>query len=358
MAGFGFAGAAAGGADALEQIIVRKLREQQIAQEQAMEAQRIAQQSDQFGQSLAFNRERAATGAMQDAADNADRAQQRERQARLDQQAETDRNLARSKENNASGVKRMLVEGLRLRTTTPQDAALTAFGENIEVKPEDLDPEFPQRQRIELENIRSKNNLREIGAHGAESRATASVRAAGTRDSATQRRIDSKAKGFDAQPVVQRAQTLAEAAAFAASLNDNTTNPADDQGLIYNFAKSMDPDSAVRDGEYATIQKYAQSLAERYGFNAARVFSNTAFLTPEARRQLKATIVSRFQATRGQYDALRKTYTEQITGMGGDDADLVDYGAGWPAASPQTGGGGAVQEWTRDAQGRPVPVRR
>ena len=80
-----------------------------------------------------------------------------------------------------------------------------------------------------------------------------------------QTRVDAKARGFDALPIVKTTQKMAEAVAFADSLNANTTNPADDQALIYAFAKAMDPDSVVREGEYATVQKYAQSWAECSG---------------------------------------------------------------------------------------------
>ena len=154
---------------------------------------------------------------------------------------------------------------------------------------------------------------------------------------ATQRRIDAKVRAFDMQPVTKRAQTMAESVSFANSLDPNTKNPADDQALIYAFAKAMDPDSVVREGEYATIQKYAQSWAETFGFNAARVFSNTAFLTPDARANMKGTIQRRFEATRGQYENLRQNYAQQINRITGqqDGADLlVDYGGAFPDAAP------------------------
>ena len=167
---------------------------------------------------------------------------------------------------------------------------------------------------------------------------------------ATQRRVDMKARAFDAQPVVKRIQTMAEAVQFSEGLNQNTTNPADDQALIYAFAKAMDPDSVVREGEYATVQKYAQSWAERFGFDVARIFSNTVFLTPQARQNMKSTIRARYSAARPQYDNLRRSHAKQInqiTGRGDGETYLVDYAAGFPnesqqAPGPATGGSGAV----------------
>lgn len=248
-----------------------------------------------------------------------------------------------------------------VRRGAPRQEVLGAMQEaGQELRPADLaDPDKEYQRttadRRALVDLQHRNELEQIRTQGAESRATAGVRTSGTRDATTQRRIDAKAKGFDANPTVKRAQAMAEAASFAKSLKDDTTNPADDQALIYNYAKSMDPDSAVREGEYATIQKYAQSLAERLGFNAARVFSNTTFLTPEARKNLKASIVSRYQSTRGQYDSLRKAYVDQIAGMGGDDGDLIDYGAGFPsfddAAAPPAPGAGPAPGETRVING-------
>jgi hypothetical protein len=156
---------------------------------------------------------------------------------------------------------------------------------------------------------------------------------------ATQRRVDIKARAFDSQPIVKKIQTMAEAVTFADGLDPKTTNPADDQALIYSFAKAMDPESVVREGEYATVQKYAQSWAERFGFDVARIFSNTTFLTPEARANMKATIRARYQAARPQYDNVRQSYVTQInriTKQADGNDYLVDYGAAFPEAGSAT----------------------
>ena len=175
---------------------------------------------------------------------------------------------------------------------------------------------------------------------------------------AQQRRIDAKAKAFDALPVVKRTQTMAEAVSFADSLDPNTNNPADDQALIYAFAKAMDPESVVREGEYATVQKYAQSWAQTFGFNAQRVFSNTAFLTPQARANMKSTIRTRYGAAKSQYDNVRRSYASQIDriigGPGGDDY-LIDYGAAFPGAdaeggAPTTAGAPTYQDYLKRRQ--------
>lgn len=181
---------------------------------------------------------------------------------------------------------------------------------------------------------------------------------------AQQRRIDSLSKGFDSQMAVKNTQIMSEAASFAQSLDPNTKNPADDQALIYAFAKAMDPNSVVREGEYATVQRYAQSWAESFGFNAARIFSNTPFLTPVSRQNMKATIMARFRAARGQYQTIRKSYVDRanrITGQPDGDSYFTDYGGAFPEdnapEAPPVGAPPAslpsYEEYKQRQQGRP-----
>jgi hypothetical protein len=172
-----------------------------------------------------------------------------------------------------------------------------------------------------------------------------------------QRRVDAKSKAFDSQPAVKRTQTMAEAVLFADNLDPNTKNPADDQALIYAFAKAMDPDSVVREGEYATVQKYGQSWADAFGFNAARIFSNTAFLTPQARANMKQAIRSRYQAARTQYDNLASAYAKQIDGITGQPGTgqdyLVDYAGAFPdAALVQGNQQGSARDKYKAREGR------
>ncbi len=151
--------------------------------------------------------------------------------------------------------------------------------------------------------------------------------------------VEIRSRQFDRLPVVQRAQIAAEAITFAESMDINHTNPQLDQGLIYAYAKAMDPDSAVREGEYATVQKYAQTLAERLGFNAKRLLANTEFLTVEARQNLTEAIRLRGQSTIGQYRNVREQYANQINRLTGEDGGsyLVDYEKGFPQSKAQEG---------------------
>lgn len=151
--------------------------------------------------------------------------------------------------------------------------------------------------------------------------------------------VNGIARAFGIEPVVKKVQTQAEAVNFVSSLDPTSQNPADDQALIYAFAKAMDPDSVVREGEYATVQKYAQSWLENFKFNAQRVVSNQEFLSPQARANMVKTITAKYAAGRTQYDNLAKEYARRINKVTGraDGADyLTDYAGSFPdvAAKP------------------------
>jgi hypothetical protein len=127
--------------------------------------------------------------------------------------------------------------------------------------------------------------------------------------------VKTVAGAFDNEPSVKRFGMLQEANSFVQSMDPNTTSSMDDSGLVYAFSKAMDPDSAVREGEYATVQKNAQSLSEAFGFNVMRVVNNMEFLTPEARINIKNTIQSKFNATKKSYDKVYEEYGRRINEM-------------------------------------------
>ncbi len=128
----------------------------------------------------------------------------------------------------------------------------------------------------------------------------------------TQSTINQIAGSFDNEPIVKSYNKVAEGKAFVDSIPNDTQNPVDQQGVIYAFAKAMDPDSVVREGEYNTIQKYAQSWAQTFGFNAQRIFSNTPFLSPQAIANMKATINAKYNASKTNYDNVYNEYQRRV----------------------------------------------
>lgn len=140
--------------------------------------------------------------------------------------------------------------------------------------------------------------------------------------------VTTKANQFDGEQIVKDFQTAQSGRNFVKSIPSNTISPSDDIGFIYAFAKIMDPNSVVREGEYATVQKYSQSWAESFGFNAARVFSNTKFLSEDAIDKMKGTIESKYAATKRSYDQARSQYIKSINNIAGKPVGeqlLQDY---------------------------------
>ena len=157
-----------------------------------------------------------------------------------------------------------------------------------------------------------------------------------------QTRVDSVAKGFDSQPIVKRAQTLAENLGFVESISIDTTNPSDDQALIYAFAKAMDPESVVREGEYATAKKYSQSWPAAMKASLEQSIAGKGFLSREARKNIRSTLRTKFTETKRQYDNLRSSTAKRInsiTGQQDGDAYLIDYGGAFPTEPANTPGG-------------------
>ncbi len=135
---------------------------------------------------------------------------------------------------------------------------------------------------------------------------------------------------FDTNPIVKQYNTIAEAVNFNSTAG---TTPTDDISRIYNFAKVMDPNSVVREGEYKTVQDYATTLLQRTGLKAQRVFANTGFFTAEARKFMQDTLNRRLTSSETNY---KNTYDEyarridNITGIKGEGSNfLTNYAAAY-----------------------------
>jgi hypothetical protein len=160
-------------------VLLQELQKQALMQDQQQHTDVMRQrgedaqrQQSQFSANLSLNEMDMAQRGQEQQADDAFRQAQLKRQQEQDEVAAT----ARRQETNHGEVRRLAIEGLRQRTAQPRDAQLMAASEGVDIPMDVLDPEQPQRQRIELENLRSRNQMREIGAQGAEQRKTAGAR--------------------------------------------------------------------------------------------------------------------------------------------------------------------------------------
>lgn len=151
--------------------------------------------------------------------------------------------------------------------------------------------------------------------------------------------VRSVVTGFKSEPQVTNFIAVQDGYNFSQSIPDDTTNPSDDQALIYSLAKVLDPGSVVREGEYATVQKYAQSWVKAYGSGVKQAIAGTGFLSKEARKNIKATIATKYQSTKNTYENLTRSYASQINNLTGrDDGDkfLRSYSTD-QSTTPQAG---------------------
>ena len=149
--------------------------------------------------------------------------------------------------------------------------------------------------------------------------------------------VNSIASAFDNEPIVKNFNVIAEGKAFVDSLPTKTVNPADDQALIYALAKALDPNSVVREGEYATAQKYSQSWIKAYGSGVKQAVAGTGFLSETARKNIKDTINSRYQASLKNYNNVRNEYQRQIDdARAGIPRTITDYSKAYPTTISDT----------------------
>lgn len=151
--------------------------------------------------------------------------------------------------------------------------------------------------------------------------------------------VRAKVNQFKGEQNVTNFSTVQDGYNFASSLNTDTTNPADDQALVYALAKALDPGSVVREGEYATAQKYSQSWIQAYGKGVEQALLGTGFLGKTARDNIKKVIKTKYDAQKKSYDQTSKSYTDGInalTGRSDGSKFITDY------VTPA--GGGSVKE--------------
>lgn len=102
------------------------------------------------------------------------------------------------------------------------------------------------------------------------------------------------------------------------------------QGIISDYAKALDPDSVVREGEYATVAKYSSSWGEKTLSEIKQFLSGEGTLSDAAAQKVMDAIKSRGKNYMEQEKNVRNQYIEKInraTGYKDGDTQLVypDY---------------------------------
>lgn len=164
---------------------------------------------------------------------------------------------------------------------------------------------------------------------------------------ATATAIRGRVSNFKSEPIVTNFNVINEGYATVKAIPNDSKNPSDHQALIYAFAKIMDPNSVVREGEYATVQKYAQSWVKAYGKGVEQAMLGTGFLSEDAVKNMKDTLEKKFQSSKKNYDNVYKQYEGGINSLSGrkDGAKfLTDYAAAYDnAGADQVGGNTDLQ---------------
>ena len=149
--------------------------------------------------------------------------------------------------------------------------------------------------------------------------------------------VNGIASAFDNEPIVKAYNTVQEGFQTINSIGVNTSSPADDIAFIYAFAKIMDPNSVVREGEYNTIQKYAQTWADNFGFKAKRIFKNSNFLTADAKQKMLNALKPKVDTVSSQYQNVYNEYQRQVQGAyTGQQRSITDYSGAYTQPEPTT----------------------
>jgi len=198
--------------------------------------------------------------------------------------------------------------------------------------------------RNKLESDRTfAENKRQFGLQYAQSERESARKAAETGSGSgsgglTRTQINSTVNGiagaFDNEPVVKEYNTVKRQMDTFDNLGDSAT---DDIQRVYAFAKIADPTSAVKEGEYNSIEKYSQAVLQRTGLNVKRIFTATGVLTPEARTAMRKTLEASSSATKRAYDQVSSEYQRQINDTyAGKPRQITNY----EGSAPQKGSTG------------------
>ncbi len=153
-----------------------------------------------------------------------------------------------------------------------------------------------------------------------------------TLDFRTANAVLAQADKFGTSEVVKKYNNIIAASNLIAGIDPKSQNPAEHQAIVYNFAKALDPDSVVREGEYNTVKKYSQSLLNKYKGEFKQAIKGTGFLSEQAIKDIQKAAENRLNAYKPQYDNLKSEYSRKIDDMAGKpvaDRVLIEYESGY-----------------------------
>lgn len=137
---------------------------------------------------------------------------------------------------------------------------------------------------------------------------------------------------FNSSPIVKNFNVIQQSNLAAkgvmdsiASRPDKKATAGDDMTLMYLFAKAQDPNSVVRESEYANVADYFSSLPQNIQFQLSRVYKNTpdGRLTDESRKNVVRGLETLYTSNKQQYDQFKNSKASQINNVAGKD--VADY---------------------------------
>jgi hypothetical protein len=146
-----------------------------------------------------------------------------------------------------------------------------------------------------------------------------------------QGKLMTMAEGLNSNATVKKYLNTVDAINTVNGISAKSKNPADHQTIIYAFAKSLDPDSVVREGEYAVIAKYAQSLVKKFGKEVSQAIAGTGFLSEEAIKNIQTTMNNNYRSIKPNYDNIVSETGRKIDAVAGAPVSgslLTDYSKG------------------------------
>ena len=146
-----------------------------------------------------------------------------------------------------------------------------------------------------------------------------------------QTKLIGMAESFGSTDIVKKYNATVDGINLVNNINATSQNPSDHQTIVYAFAKSLDPESVVREGEYETIKKYSQSTLSKYGKEITNALNGTGFLSQEAIQNIKTTMNNNYNSRKPAYDNLRSEKSRVIDSIAGQSVSgelLIDYSGG------------------------------
>lgn len=242
--------------------------------------------------------------------------------------------------------------------TTPDEMKIASHARALGKKPEDLTPEEIQAavgagKTTSAEAPPTPGSIEDYMAASPERRAeiVAAKKAlgqaddrpitvnTGAADSRMNTRIDRIVTAFNSHPIVKEYnETQAQQGIVQSVVNGAWSGPGD-MATVFAFMKALDPNSVVRETEYANAARSGNIfMGWAARFNGA-VSPNGGFLSEQVKRDFLATINARMAVKTKQYQNLRTQLSGRIDRIKagapetGDEA-LVEYATGSTATAP------------------------